>query len=136
MLRRVNIVLSNLIRLLNGSLISLEIQHGSVVRFKRKTLDFAHAIQWNFAFWDCLNVFSIQVRESETLTQELKEDLESERKARDKAEEAKRDLTEELEAMRLELIDSGSNSVAQTEALRKYESELSNLRRQLDTQTA
>uniref|UniRef100_A0A183AGT7 Paramyosin n=1 Tax=Echinostoma caproni TaxID=27848 RepID=A0A183AGT7_9TREM len=81
-------------------------------------------------------VCGFQVRECETLIQELKEDVESERKAREKAEEAKRDLTEELESMRLELIDSGSNSVAQTETLRKYEGELSSLRRQLDSQTA
>ncbi|KAF6780472.1 hypothetical protein AHF37_00056 [Paragonimus kellicotti] len=75
-----------------------------------------------------------KVRECESLIQELKEDVESERKARDKAEEAKRDLTEEIEAMRLELIDSGSNSVAQTEALRKYEADVCSLRRQLDAQ--
>ncbi|KER24305.1 hypothetical protein T265_07991 [Opisthorchis viverrini] len=77
-----------------------------------------------------------KIREDESLIQELKEDLESERKARDKAEEAKRDLTEEVEAMRLELIDSGSNTVAQTEALHKYEAEVSNLRRQLDAQSS
>ncbi|OON14868.1 myosin head [Opisthorchis viverrini] len=69
-----------------------------------------------------------KIREDESLIQELKEDLESERKARDKAEEAK--------AMRLELIDSGSNTVAQTEALHKYEAEVSNLRRQLDAQSS
>lgn len=61
--------------------------------------------------------------------------METERKARDKAEEAKRDLNEEIEAMRLELLDSGTNSEAQTQALKKYESELSTLRRQLDSQT-
>ena len=68
--------------------------------------------------------------------QELKDDLESEKAARDRAENQKRDLKEELEALRLELIDSGTNSEAQAEALRKHEAELSNARKQLEADAA
>ncbi len=64
--------------------------------------------------------------------QELRDDLEAEKAARDRAENQKRDLKEELEALRLELIDTGSNSEAQAEALRKHEAELTNARKQIE----
>ncbi|KAL5967023.1 Myosin-11 [Taenia solium] len=77
-----------------------------------------------------------QFREAESLVQELKDDLEAEKAARDRAENRKRDLKEELEALRLELIDSGTNSEAQAEALRKHEAELSNARKQIESDAA
>lgn len=77
-----------------------------------------------------------QLREAESNVHELKDDLEAEKAARDRAENRKRDLKEELEALRLELIDSGTNSEAQAEALRKHEAELSNARKQLETDAA
>lgn len=64
----------------------------------------------------------------------MRDDLEAEKAARDRAENQKRDLKEELEALRLELIDSGTNSEAQAEALRKHETELTNSRKQLETE--
>ncbi|KAM7532769.1 hypothetical protein Aperf_G00000129579 [Anoplocephala perfoliata] len=77
-----------------------------------------------------------QLRDAESNAQELKDDLEAEKAARDRAENQKRDLKEELEALRLELIDSGTNSEAQAEALRKHEAELSNARKQLEADAA
>lgn len=66
----------------------------------------------------------------------MTDDLEAEKAARDRAENRKRDLKEELEALRLELYDSGTNSEVQAEALRKHEAELSNARKQLETEAA
>lgn len=77
-----------------------------------------------------------QLREVESSVQELRDDLEAEKAARDRAENRKRDLKEELEALRLELIDSGTNSEAQAEALRKHEAELSNARKQIESDAA
>ncbi|VDL58667.1 unnamed protein product [Hymenolepis diminuta] len=76
------------------------------------------------------------MRKAESSVHELTDDLEAERAARDRAKNRERDLKEELEALRLELIDSGTNSEAQAEALRKHEAELSNARKQLETDAA
>lgn len=56
-----------------------------------------------------------RVRELEALLSELQEDLEAERAARAKAEAARRDLGEELNALRTELEDSLDTTAAQQE---------------------
>lgn len=56
-----------------------------------------------------------KVRELEALLSELQEDLEAERAARGKAEAARRDLGEELNALRSELEDSLDTTAAQQE---------------------
>lgn len=56
-----------------------------------------------------------RIRELEALLSELQEDLEAERAARGKAEAARRDLGEELNALRTELEDSLDTTAAQQE---------------------
>lgn len=56
-----------------------------------------------------------RVRELEALISELQEDLEAERMARAKVEAARRDLGEELNALRTELEDSLDTTAAQQE---------------------
>lgn len=56
-----------------------------------------------------------RVRELEVLISELQEDLEAERTARAKVEVARRDLGEELNALRTELEDSLDTTAAQQE---------------------
>lgn len=56
-----------------------------------------------------------RVRELEVLLSELQEDLEAERAARGKVEAARRDLGEELNALRTELEDSLDTTAAQQE---------------------
>lgn len=56
-----------------------------------------------------------RVRELEALISELQEDLEAERMARAKVEAARRDLGEELNALRSELEDSLDTTAAQQE---------------------
>ena len=50
--------------------------------------------------------FQKQIREMESQLQEIQEDLDAEKEARNKAEKQKRDLGEELEALKSELEDS------------------------------
>lgn len=50
--------------------------------------------------------FQKQIREMESQLQEVQEDLDAEKEARNKAEKQKRDLGEELEALKSELEDS------------------------------
>lgn len=64
-----------------------------------------------------------RVRELEALISELQEDLEAERSARVKVEVARRDLGEELNALRTELEDSLDTTAAQQE-LRSVEAQL------------
>lgn len=64
-----------------------------------------------------------RVRELEVLISELQEDLEAERSARAKVEAARRDLGEELNALRTELEDSLDTTAAQQE-LRSVEARL------------
>lgn len=52
---------------------------------------------------------------------ELQEDLEAEKVARAKAEKQKRDLNEELEALKNELLDSLDSTAAQQELRAKRE---------------
>lgn len=56
-----------------------------------------------------------RVRELEAMISELQEDLETERAARAKVEAARRDLGEELNALRSELDDSLDTTAAQQE---------------------
>lgn len=56
-----------------------------------------------------------KIRELEALLSELQEDLEAERAARAKTEAARRDLGEELNALRSELEDSLDTTAAQQE---------------------
>lgn len=53
------------------------------------------------------------LRELESQLTELQEDLEAEKAARSKAERQKRDLNEELEALKNELLDSLDTTAAQ-----------------------
>lgn len=56
-----------------------------------------------------------QVRELQAHLAELQEDLESEKISRSKAEKLKRDLSEELEALKTELEDTLDTTAAQQE---------------------
>lgn len=56
-----------------------------------------------------------QVRELQAQLAELQEDLESEKMCRSKAEKLKRDLSEELEALKTELEDTLDTTAAQQE---------------------
>lgn len=56
-----------------------------------------------------------QVRELQAQLTELQEDLESEKMSRSKAEKLKRDLSEELEALKTELEDTLDTTAAQQE---------------------
>ena len=56
-----------------------------------------------------------KIREMEGLISELQDDLDAERNTRAKVEKAKRDLGEELEALRTELEDSLDTTAAQQE---------------------
>lgn len=56
-----------------------------------------------------------QVRELQAQLVELQEDLESERICRSKAEKLRRDLSEELEALKTELEDTLDTTAAQQE---------------------
>lgn len=61
------------------------------------------------------------LRELESQYTELQEDLEAERIARAKAEKQKRDLNEELEALKNELLDSLDTTAAMQELRSKRE---------------
>lgn len=61
------------------------------------------------------------MRELESQLAELQEDLEAEKVARAKAEKQKRDLNEELEALKNELLDSLDTTAAQQELRTKRE---------------
>lgn len=56
-----------------------------------------------------------QIRELQAQLAELQEDLESEKLCRSKAEKLKRDLSEELEALKTELEDTLDTTAAQQE---------------------
>lgn len=61
------------------------------------------------------NIALKQVRELQAHLAELQEDLESEKTSRIKAEKLKRDLSEELEALKTELEDTLDTTAAQQE---------------------
>ncbi|XP_051776097.1 myosin-10 isoform X3 [Erpetoichthys calabaricus] len=75
------------------------------------------------------------LREAQSHNAELQEDLETERAARAKAEKQKRDLGEELEALRTELEDTLDTTAAQQELRSKREQELGELKRSLDDES-
>ena len=61
------------------------------------------------------NLAQKKIRELEAQLSELQEDLELERAARSKAEKHRRDLGEELEALKTELEDTLDSTAAQQE---------------------
>lgn len=61
------------------------------------------------------------LRELESQLAELQEDLEAEKNARAKADKQKRDLNEELETLKNELLDSLDSTAAQQELRTKRE---------------
>lgn len=61
------------------------------------------------------NIAIKKIRELESQIGELQEDLDAERAARNKAEKQKRDLGEELEALKTELEDTLDSTAAQQE---------------------
>lgn len=61
------------------------------------------------------NLAQKKIRELEAQLSELQEDLELERQARTKAEKHRRDLGEELEALKTELEDTLDSTAAQQE---------------------
>merc|ERR1711946_87805 len=67
---------------------------------------------------------------------ELSEDLEAEKVARSKAEKQKRDLNEELEALKNELLDSLDTTAARQELRTKREQELAALKKALEDEAA
>ncbi|XP_070704559.1 myosin-11-like isoform X1 [Pempheris klunzingeri] len=73
-----------------------------------------------------------RVRELEVLLSELQEDLEAERAARGKVEGARRDLGEELNALRTELEDSLDTTAAQQELRAKREQEVAMLKKAIE----
>ncbi|KAI3360057.1 hypothetical protein L3Q82_013864, partial [Scortum barcoo] len=73
-----------------------------------------------------------RVRELEVLLSELQEDLEAERMARAKVEAARRDLGEELNALRTELEDSLDTTAAQQELRAKREQEVAMLKKHME----
>ncbi|XP_027716701.1 myosin-14 [Vombatus ursinus] len=75
------------------------------------------------------------LREAQAGLTEAQEDLEAERAARTKAEKQRRDLGEELEALRGELEDTLDSTNAQQELRTKREQEVSELKRALEEET-
>ncbi|KAM6913340.1 myosin-14-like [Lycodopsis pacificus] len=73
-----------------------------------------------------------RVRELEVLISELQEDMEAERAARGKVEAARRDLGEELDALRTELEDSLDTTAAQQELRAKREQEVAMLKKAME----
>merc|ERR1712115_621718 len=67
---------------------------------------------------------------------ELQEDLDAEKSARVKAEKQKRDLNEELEALKNELLDSLDVTAAQQEMRTAREKELANIKKSLEDEMA
>lgn len=61
------------------------------------------------------NMAQKKIRELEAQISEMQEDLELERQARSKAEKHRRDLGEELEALKTELEDTLDSTAAQQE---------------------
>merc|ERR1719232_715461 len=74
----------------------------------------------------------LQLGKRETQLSEVVEDLEAEKDARNKAEKQKRDLNEELEALKNELLDSLDVTAAQQELRTARERELANTKKSLE----
>ncbi|XP_036070011.1 myosin-9 [Oryzias melastigma] len=78
------------------------------------------------------NAAQKKIRELEAQNTELQEDLELEKQARSKTEKQRRDLGEELEALRAELENSQDTSLVVTQLKDKRESELNQLKKTLE----
>uniref|UniRef100_A0A8C3NMT9 Uncharacterized protein n=1 Tax=Geospiza parvula TaxID=87175 RepID=A0A8C3NMT9_GEOPR len=75
------------------------------------------------------------IRELQAQIAELQEDLESEKASRNKAEKQKRDLSEELEALKTELEDTLDTTAAQQELRTKREQEVAELKKAIEEET-
>uniref|UniRef100_A0A4W6FP01 Myosin, heavy chain 14, non-muscle n=1 Tax=Lates calcarifer TaxID=8187 RepID=A0A4W6FP01_LATCA len=75
------------------------------------------------------------LREAMSQVSELKEEVENERGMRERAEKQRRDLGEELEALRTELEDTLDTTAAQQELRSRREAELSELQRCVEEET-
>uniref|UniRef100_A0A672TAP4 Myosin-10-like n=1 Tax=Sinocyclocheilus grahami TaxID=75366 RepID=A0A672TAP4_SINGR len=75
------------------------------------------------------------LREAMSQVSELKEEVENERGMRERAEKQRRDLGEELEALRTELEDTLDTTAAQQELRSRREAELGELQRCLEEET-
>uniref|UniRef100_A0A3Q3EWP1 Myosin-10-like n=1 Tax=Kryptolebias marmoratus TaxID=37003 RepID=A0A3Q3EWP1_KRYMA len=75
------------------------------------------------------------LREALSQVSELKEEVENERGMRERAEKQKRDLGEELEALRTELEDTLDTTAAQQELRSRREAELNELQRGVEEET-
>uniref|UniRef100_A0A0K0G4P8 Myosin heavy chain n=1 Tax=Strongyloides venezuelensis TaxID=75913 RepID=A0A0K0G4P8_STRVS len=75
-----------------------------------------------------------QIRDYEIQIEELKDDLESEKEARSKADRARRELSEELETLKTEFIEATDKSAISQEIQKKKDEELQYLQRQLEHQ--
>uniref|UniRef100_A0A2K6EVJ4 Myosin heavy chain 14 n=1 Tax=Propithecus coquereli TaxID=379532 RepID=A0A2K6EVJ4_PROCO len=75
------------------------------------------------------------LREAQAALAEAQEDLDAERAARAKAEKQRRDLGEELEALRGELEDTLDSTNAQQELRSKREQEVTELKKALEEET-
>uniref|UniRef100_A0A4W5LZP2 Myosin, heavy chain 11a, smooth muscle n=1 Tax=Hucho hucho TaxID=62062 RepID=A0A4W5LZP2_9TELE len=73
-----------------------------------------------------------KIRELEGHISDLQEDLDSERQARNKTEKARRDLGEELEALKSELEDTLDSTATQQELRAKREQEVTLLKKAMD----
>uniref|UniRef100_A0A8C8CVD9 Myosin heavy chain 11 n=1 Tax=Oncorhynchus tshawytscha TaxID=74940 RepID=A0A8C8CVD9_ONCTS len=73
-----------------------------------------------------------KIRELEGHISDLQEDLDSERQARNKTEKARRDLGEELEALKSELEDTLDSTATQQELRAKREQEVNLLKKAMD----
>uniref|UniRef100_A0A8C5BUK0 Myosin heavy chain 11 n=1 Tax=Gadus morhua TaxID=8049 RepID=A0A8C5BUK0_GADMO len=73
-----------------------------------------------------------KIRELEGHISDLQEDLDSERVARNKAEKTKRDLGEELEALKSELEDTLDSTATQQELRAKREHEVTTLKKAME----
>ena len=72
------------------------------------------------------------LREVESQKQEIQEDLDAEREARNRAEKHKRDLGEELEALKSELEDNLDMTAAMQDLRNKRELEVIQLKKMLE----
>uniref|UniRef100_A0A671R901 Myosin-9-like n=1 Tax=Sinocyclocheilus anshuiensis TaxID=1608454 RepID=A0A671R901_9TELE len=78
------------------------------------------------------NAAQKNIRELEAQISELQEDLELEKAARAKAEKHRRDLGEELEALKTELEDTLDSTAAQQELRAKRETDVAQLKKTLE----
>lgn len=79
--------------------------------------------------------YSKHIRELESQVQEVQDDLDVEREIRNKAEKQKRDLSEELEALKTELEDSENTTAAMQELRSKREAEVTSMKKALEDDT-